>query len=135
VFRARRYQRGLRQWIAAAVAFGFALHALLIPLANGKPVPWEAGANGALFVICHGAGANSGGDQDQPTQQPLRDSHCVLCTLANSCAVLSTAAIVVSLDLGKFSQPAVPLDSQVTEYRSPTGEYQRGPPTHSLIAG
>ena len=61
---------GLRQWIAAAVAFGFALHALLIPLANGKPVPWEAGANGALFVICHGAGGNSGGDQDQPTEQP-----------------------------------------------------------------
>jgi hypothetical protein len=77
VLRARRYQRGLRQWIAAVVAFGFALHALLIPLANGKPVPWEAGADGALFVICHGAGANSGGDQDQPAKQPLQESHCV----------------------------------------------------------
>jgi hypothetical protein len=135
VFRARRYQRGLRQWIAAAVAFGFALHALLIPLANGKPVPWEASANGALFVICHGAGANSGGDQDQPTEQPQHDSHCVLCGQANSCAVLSAATVVVSLDLGTFFQLAVPPRSQVTEHRSPTGEYQRGPPTHALIAG
>jgi hypothetical protein len=135
VFRARRYQRGLRQWIAAAVALGFALHALLVPLANGKPVPWEAGANGALFVICHGAGANSGGDQDQPTEQPQQESHCVLCTLAHSCAPLPAAAVVVSLDLGTVSRLAVPLQSQVTEHRSPTGEYQRGPPTHSVIAG
>ena len=135
MFRARRYQRGLRQWIAAAVAFGFALHALLIPLANGKPVPWEAGANGVLFVICHGAGANSGSDQDQPAKQPLQESHCVLCTLAHSCAPLPAAAVVVSLDLGTFFQLAVPPHSQVTEHRSPTGEYQRGPPTHSLIAG
>jgi hypothetical protein len=135
VFRARRYQRGLRQWIAAAVAFGFALHALLIPLANGKPVPWEAGANDALFVICHGAGGNSGGDQDQPTEQPQHDSHCVLCAQANNRAVLSAAAVVVSLDLGTVSRLAVPLQSQVTEHRSPTGEYQRGPPTHSVIAG
>ena len=135
MFRARRYQRGLRQWIAAAVAFGFALHALLIPLANGKPLPWEAGANGALFVICHGAGGNPGADQEQPTQQPLQDSHCVICTLAHSCALLPAAAVVVPLDLGAFSPLAVPLQSQVTEHRSPTGEYQRGPPTHSLIAG
>jgi hypothetical protein len=135
VFRARRYQRGLRQWIAAAVAFGFALHALLIPLTNGKPVPWEAAANDALFVICHGAGGNSGGDQGQPIEQPQHDSHCVLCAQASSCAVLSAAAVVASLDLGEFSQLTVPLDSQVREHRSPTGEYQRGPPTHSFIAG
>ena len=135
MFRARQYHRGVRQWIAAAVAFGFALHALLIPLANGKPVPWEAGADCALFVICHGAGANSGGDRDQPTEQPQHDSHCVLCAQANSCAVLSAAAVVVSLDLGTFFQLAVSPRSQVTEHRSPTGEYQRGPPTHSFIAG
>jgi hypothetical protein len=134
VFRAYRYCGGLRQWIAAAAAFTLALHVLLSPLASGKPLPWQAGANGDLFVICHGAGDSSGGDQDQPTQQPLRDSHCVLCTLATSCAVLPVAAVAVSLNLGKFSQPTVPLDSQVTEHRSPTGEYPRGPPTHVHIA-
>jgi hypothetical protein len=135
VFQAYQDRGVLRQWIAAAAAFTLALHVLLSPLASGKPLPWQAGANGDLFVICHGAGGSSGGDQDLPTEQPQHDSHCVLCAQANSCAVLSAAAVVVSLDLGEFSQLTVPLDSQVREHQSPTGEYQRGPPTHSFIAG
>ena len=41
-------------------------------------------------------------------------------------------AVVVSLDLGEFSQLTVPLDSQVTEHRSPTGEYPARP-SHALF--
>jgi hypothetical protein len=135
VFGAYRYCGGLRRWIAAAAAFSLALQVLVSPLASGKPVPWEAGANGAVFLICHGVGANSDADQDGPTKEPLQDIHCPLCTLANNYAVLPVATVVVSLDLAKFSHPAIPVDSQVTEHRSPTGEYPRGPPTHVHIAG
>jgi hypothetical protein len=134
VFRAYRYCAGLRRWIAAAAAFTLTLHVLLGPLAIGKPAPWQVGANGDVFVICHGAGANSDADQDGPIKEPLQDIHCPLCTLANNYTVLPVATVVVSLDLAKFSHPAIPLDSQVTEHRSPTGEYPRGPPTHVHIA-
>jgi hypothetical protein len=135
VFRAYRYCGGLRRWIAAAAAFTLALHVLLSPLAIGKPVSWQVGANGDLFVICHGGGANSDADQDGPIKQPLQESHCVLCALTNSgCAVLAIASVVVLRPLGDLSQLIPPRNSQVTEYRSPTGEYPRGPPTHSFIA-
>jgi hypothetical protein len=121
--------------IAAVAAFTLALHVLLSPLAIGKPVPWQVGANGDSFVICHGAAANSGIDQDGPIKQPLQQSHCVLCTLTNSgCAVLPIASVIVVQPPGDFSQLIPPRNSQVTEHRSPTGEYQRGPPTHSFIA-
>ena len=78
---------------------------------------------------------SSDADQDGPAKQPLQDAHCVLCTLTNGgCAVLPTASLIVPFDAGEFSQLVAPLNSQVTEHRSPTGEYQRGPPTHSFIA-
>jgi hypothetical protein len=134
VFRTYRHCAGLRRWIAAAAAFTLTLHVLLSPLTIGKPAPWQVGANGDVFVICHGAGANSDADQDGPIKQPPQDAHCVLCTLAHSCALLPAAAVVVSLEPGTFSRLAVLFQSQVTEHRSPTGEYPRGPPTHVHIA-
>ncbi|MFZ1092361.1 MAG: DUF2946 family protein [Xanthobacteraceae bacterium] len=117
-------------------AFTLTLHVLLSPLTVGKPAPWQVGANGDVFVICHGAGANSDADQDGPIKQPLQDAHCVLCTLTKSgCAVLPVASLIASLDAGQFSHLITPRNSQVTEHHSPTGEYQRGPPTHAHIAG
>jgi hypothetical protein len=135
VFRACRYQVRLRRWIAAAAAFTLALHVLLNPLAIDKPAPWQASASGDVFVICHGAAGNSDADQGGPAKQPLQDAHCILCTLTNNgCAVLPIASLIVSFDAGEFSQLVAPRNSQVTEHRSPTGEYQRGPPAHSFIA-
>jgi hypothetical protein len=136
VFRACRHQGGLRQWIAAAAAFTLALHVILNPLALGKPAAWPFGENAEGFVICHGAGGNSDADRDGPVKQPLQKAHCVLCTLTHSgCAVLHDASAVAALDSGELSPLIAPRHSQVTEHRSPTGEYQRGPPTHSVIAG
>jgi hypothetical protein len=43
--------------------------------------------------------------------------------------------VIVVLDAGELSPLVAPRSSQVTEHRSPTGEYQRGPPTHSVITG
>ena len=138
VFRAFRHQEGLRQWIAAAAAFTLALHVILSPLALGKPVAaWPFGENGEGFVICHGAGGNSDADQDGPVRQPLQKAHCVLCALThNGSAVLPDASAIAAFDAGEFSALVAPRNSQVTEHRSPTGEYQRGPPlTHTQVAG
>jgi hypothetical protein len=132
VFRGCRYQGRLRRWIAATASFVLALHVLLSPLTIG----WQAGANDDVFVVCHGAGGNSDVDRDGPVKQPLQDAHCVLCTLThNGCAVLPDASMIVALDAGELSQLIASRNSQVTEYRSPTGEYQRGPPAHAFIAG
>ena len=136
VFRAWQYHRGLRRWIAAAAAFALALHVLVSPLAFGKPALWQADANGDVFMICHGAGGNSDADQDGPSKQPSLDGHCILCTLTQSvCAVLPDASSIVAFHADELSQLVSPQNSQVTAYRSPTGEYQRGPPTHSSIVG
>jgi hypothetical protein len=136
VFRACRHQGRLRQWIAAAATFILALHVILNPLALGKTAAWQSDENGEAFVVCHGAGGNSDADQDGPVKQPLQEAHCILCTLTHSgCAVLPDASVIVALVAGEFSQLIAPRKSQVTEHRSPTGEYQRGPPTHSVIAG
>jgi hypothetical protein len=126
----------LRRCIAAAATFTLALHVLLSPLAIGKPALGQAGASGDVFVICHGAGGSSDADQDGPAQQPTQDAHCVLCTPThNGCAVVPGASLIVSLDPGEFSQLIVARNAQVTEHHSPTGEYQRGPPLHTLVAG
>ena len=117
-------------------AFTLTLHVILNPLALGKTAAWQSGENGEAFVVCHGAGGNSDADQDGPVRQPLQEAHCVLCTLTHSgYAVLPDSSVIVALDAGEFSQLIAPRNSQVTEHRSPTGEYQRGPPTHSVIAG
>lgn len=134
MLREYRHRSGLRRWIAAAAAFTLALHVLLSPLAGSKLIPWQADRTGNSFVICHGAGGSSGGGEEQPVPQPKGDSHCILCSLVSSCAVLPSAIIAASFDLGELSQLLVPLRSQVTEHRSPTGEYQRGPPTHSVTS-
>jgi hypothetical protein len=136
VLQAFRHQVWLRRCIGAAATVTLALHVLLSPLSIGKPAPGQAGANGDVFVICHGAGTNSDADQDGPAQQPTQDAHCVLCTLThNGCAVLPGESLIVSLDPGEFLQLIIARHAQVTEHHSPTGEYQRGPPTHTLVAG
>jgi hypothetical protein len=135
VFLAYQSRETLRRWIAAAAALTLALHVLLSPLAIGKAAASQASANGDVFVICHGAGSSSDVDQDGPAKQPLQNTHCILCTLTHGgCAVLPDASLILAFHAGELSQLVSPQDSQVTAHRSPTGEYQRGPPTISFIA-
>jgi hypothetical protein len=135
VLREYRHRNGLRRWNAAATAFAFAVYVLLSPLMGGTPSAWQQiGANDHPFVICHGTGADTGTDEGQPAKQPLDSSHCVFCALANSCAIHPATVAILPLDVQEFSRIAVPLRSQVTEYRSATGEYQRGPPIHSATS-
>ncbi len=140
VLRPYRYQGRLRQWIAAAVTIALSLQLMLSSVAIGHVpawhVPaWQVGA-GDTFVICHGVGGSSPVDQDGPAKQPDDQSHCVLCTLTNSaCAVLPPESAVVTLVLGASSPYLTRHDAQVSDYRSPTGRFQRGPPLHTLVAG
>jgi hypothetical protein len=109
---------------------------VLSALVIGHFAPSQAGAASDIFVICHGAGDKSAPDQDGPANQPRDQSHCVLCTLTNAaCAVLPIASAIETFDARMSSQRLTLRDSQVTQFDSPTGQYQRGPPTHAPIAG
>ena len=130
-----RYQGRLRQWIAAAATLALSLHLVLGPLAIGHLAAEQAGSDGA-FVICHGAGGSSPVDQDGPAKQPDDASHCILCTLTNSgCAILPTTSAIVIFVPGAASSYLARHDAQVSEYHSPTGRFQRGPPLYTLVAG
>jgi len=130
-----RYQGRPRQWIAAATAFAFALHLLLSSAGLGQLAAWQS-ATADAFAICHGAGESAPTDQNGPARQQDPQSHCVLCTLASSgCAVLPTTSPLVKFIQNLDARPPFAVDAQVTEHHSPTGEYQRAPPTHALFVG
>jgi hypothetical protein len=134
VLRSYRYQGRLRQWIAAAATLALSFQLLLSSVAIGHLTAWQAGT-GDTFVICHGVGSSLV-DQDGPAKQPDDSSHCVLCTLTSSeCAVLPTASAIVTFAPGASSHYLSRHDAQVSEYHSPTGRFQRGPPPHTLVAG
>jgi hypothetical protein len=135
VFRVQRYRGGLRQWIAAGASCALIFQLLLSAIVLGHSTLALAGMDSDAFVICHGAGTNS--DQNEPGKLPPEQSHCLLCTIATSpCAVLPVVSVAASLDAGAFSQLKVLLTAQVIAHRSPTGEYQRGPPLkRTQVAG
>jgi hypothetical protein len=122
--------------MAAATGCALAAHVVLSALVIGHFAPSQAGAASDIFVVCHGAADRSAPDRDGPVNQPRYQSHCLLCTLTNAtCAVLPTVSGIGIFDASMFSQLLTPRKSQVTQFDSPTGEYQRGPPSHSPIAG
>jgi hypothetical protein len=126
----------LRRWIAAATGFALAVHVVLSAVVIGHFAPSQADAASDTFIICHGAGDKSAPDQDGPVNQPRHQSHCVLCTLTSAtCAVLPSVSAIKTFDASMFLQRATLRNPQVTQFDSPTGEYQRGPPTYISIAG
>jgi hypothetical protein len=130
-----RYPGYLRRWIAAAATFALSLQLVLSSLAIGHLAAGQSGTDDT-FVICHGAGGSSPVDQDGPAKQPGDGSHCVLCTLMNSgSAVLPAASTIVTFVSDACSRYLTRNDAQVSEYHSPTGQFQRGPPQHTLVAG
>jgi hypothetical protein len=130
-----RYPGCLRRWIATAASFALALQLVLSSLAIGHLDAWQSGGDDT-FVICHGAGDGAPVDQDGPAKPPGDGSHCVLCTLTNSAsAVLPAAATIVTFASAARSRYLARSDAQVSEFHSPTGKFQRGPPRHTVVAG
>jgi hypothetical protein len=126
----------VRSWIAIAAAYALALQVLLSGLAAGHFAAVGEAAASDLFVICHGAGGGSPDGQNLPEKPPLVGSCCVLCTLTQA----SFAILPVEHDLAAFN--AMPTanvgsrrDARIIEFGSPTGQYQRGPPTSGVIFG
>jgi hypothetical protein len=128
-----RDQSRLRRLIAAAATFAISFQLLLSAIVIGQVSAWQTGDT---FVICHGGGGSSPIDQDRPAKQPGDGSHCVLCTLMHGAsAVLPAVSAAVPFAPGACSRNLARQSSQVSEYRSPTGRFQRGPPSHMLVAG
>ena len=126
----------LRRFFAAATCFALAVQLILSAAAIVQLAPLSADAASDMFVICHGAGDRSTPEPNGPAKEPQDRSHCLLCTLTNAaCAILPVVSAVAIFDAAMSSQRVILRESQVTQFHSPTGEYQRGPPRHIPRAG
>jgi hypothetical protein len=133
VLRVGGYRLLLRQWIAGGASCALMLQLLLSAVTLAHSTLSMTEPEGSGFVICHGTGTSTG-QNDPGNNLPPAQTHCLLCTVANSfCAVLPSAWTAVIIDASAFLQLNFPRTAQVTAYHSPTGEYQRGPPTGDFI--
>jgi hypothetical protein len=134
VWKRRKSARRMRPWIAVVAAYALGLQLLLTGLAVGHSVAAGNGYDSRLFVVCHGDGSSN--EQEVPSKEPLAGSPCVFCTLANaSCAIVPTANGIAISNPKPSSSAAARLDGHILEFRSPTGQYQRGPPISISIFG
>jgi hypothetical protein len=114
--------------------YALALQVLLSGLAAGHFMAATDASAGDLFAICHGAGAASPDDQGLPDKQPLPQSPCVLCTLTKApSAILPVGLAVAIIDAIVVSSVVPNNDGRIIPFDSPTGQYQRGPPTNAFI--
>jgi hypothetical protein len=130
----RNTRSRMRPWVATVAAYALALQILLAGVATGHfMAPGDAWASG-LFAICHGNGSSD--NQDLPDKQPLAQSPCILCTLAKApCAILPADQHIEISDAIGISNAAARTDGRIIEFNSPTGQYQRGPPTSISVFG
>ena len=121
--------RRIRPWVAMAAAYAVALQ--LVLTAFGGPMHAAGGLAGDSFVVCLNGHDNGGG----PDQLPVHKSPCVLCALAQGFAALSPVAenpsVTVAISAVVFSEHR----DRALGYRSPTGQYQRGPPAGMTAVG
>ncbi len=88
------------------------------------------------FVIC--IGSHNAGDSDQDSSgKPTADkTYCMLCTLARIApAILPAHHVIARIDARTTLAFPASNDDQVTDFHSPTGRYQRGPPDRALFVG
>lgn len=121
----------LRPWIATAAAFALALQMLL-----GGILATQAEAASlapdSLFTICAG---NGSAPSDHDTGRTGKHPTCVLCMLAKAApAILSAETAITRLDVSLLAVLGPEPAAQISEFHSPTGRYQRGPP-FAPIAG
>ena len=122
--------RWIRPWIAMAAAYAVALQ--LVLTAFGGPMHAADGLAGDAFVVCLN-GHDNGGD---PGQLPVHKSPCVLCAMAQGFSAISpvaqnAVAVPVVVSAVAFSETR----DRAIGYRSPTGQYQRGPPAGTTAVG
>jgi DUF2946 family protein len=123
-----RGQGRLRPWIATVAAYALALQALL-----GSVIVAQAANNPDAFVICtasdDGSAVGHGG-----TQQRVHEN-CALCTLAkNAHAILADDHTALPAPVAYTAIRLAQATARIAAYRSPTGQYQRGPPVHFSAA-
>ena len=130
----RNAQSRMRPWVATVAAYALALQVLLTGFAAGHFMAAGDASASSLFAICHGNGPSD--NQELPDKQPLAQSPCILCTLAKApCAILPADHSIAISDAIGISNAAARTDGRIIEFNSPTGQYQRGPPTSAPIFG
>jgi hypothetical protein len=132
MLKSRNVRSSMRPWIAMVAAYALALQVLLTGVTVGHFMAAGDVSGSSLFVICHGNGSSD--NQDLPGKRPLPQSPCILCTLAKApCAILPTDHGIAISDAIGISTVAARTDGRIIEFHSPTGQYQRGPPTSASI--
>ena len=128
----RNARTRMRSWIAMVAGYALALQVLLTGLAIGHASALRNASDSGLFVICHADGSSD--KQEVPGKEPLAGSPCIFCTLAKaSCAILPTGNGIAISDPMRISSAAARTDGHILEFNSPTGQYQRGPPSISVF--
>ena len=126
----------MRPWIAVVAAYALALQVLLSGMAAGHFMAAADASANDLFVICHGSGNGAPDNPELPDKQPLPQSPCALCTLAKApSAILPVGHGVAIVDAMLVSSLVPHDDGRIIPFNSPTGRYQRGPPTAAFILG
>jgi hypothetical protein len=115
-------------------AYALALQVLLSGVAAGHFMVAGGASASDLFVICHGSGSNAPDNQDLPDKSQLPQSPCVLCTLTKAPSAILPSGHGIAIVAAIMVSTAVPKDDgRIIPFDSPTGQYQRGPPTTAFI--
>jgi hypothetical protein len=123
----------MRPWIAMVAVYALALQVVLTGVAAGHFAAAGDASASAHFIICHGGGGGSPDEQNLPEKPPLPRSSCVLCTLTQApCAILPADHGIATIDAMSAANVVFRRDARIIEFVSPTGQYQRGPPTGAV---
>ena len=126
-----RTQRRIRPWLAMVAAYALALQLVLSGLVPGNFHTDNALAANADFAICH-----SSNDQDGAGKPGAQHDPCMLCTLCQQFSATSPAPQSVSaIDPSSLAVVFDETNDWIFLHRSPTGQYQRGPPTDMTAVG
>jgi len=113
-----------------AAAYALALQMVLSALAGPLHGPSSLGSLDG-FVICHSDDAGTGSGK-----HAVPNPCCVLCALTHELiAIPPTGQNASALNQIFLAVVFVANNDRVIQYRSPTGQYQRGPPPRAIAVG
>jgi hypothetical protein len=120
--------------IGVAVAYALAMHLLLSGIASANMAKIGDAPNEGLFAICHTDWNGLGADFDGNGKAPNPKVPCVLCTLTCAAvAMLPIAHALPLIDTRSLFDLVFWNEALFRTYNSPTGHYQRGPPSALTI--
>ena len=126
-----RTQRRIRPWLAMVATYALSLQLVLSGLVPGHFHADNALAANADFVVCH-----SSNDLDGSGKPGAQHDPCMLCTLCQQFSATSPAPQSVSaIDFNSLAIVFNETNDWAFQHRSPTGQYQRGPPTRMTAVG